>query len=171
MGQGEASLSHVNTEEISSVICNIARFLADASVSGTGTTFSTYNDSRFTMPSGLSTPATTNASASRDYVDALCVGSCRDVVAPGLIPISPKPSLSGDLEIFSDMENKVGDVIEPEHGLIAIGSGGAFAQSAALALMDNTDLNARDIVVKSLNIAADICIYTNKNQTIEELKY
>ena len=63
-----------------------------------------------------------------------------------------------------------GDVIEPEHGLIAIGSGGAFAQSAALALMDNTDLSAKEIVVKSLNIAADICIYTNKNQTIEELK-
>jgi ATP-dependent HslUV protease subunit HslV len=62
-----------------------------------------------------------------------------------------------------------GDVIEPEHGLIAIGSGGAFAQSAALALMRNTDLSAREIVEKSLEIAADICIYTNKNHTIEEL--
>ncbi|MBL4661216.1 MAG: HslU--HslV peptidase proteolytic subunit, partial [Alcanivoracaceae bacterium] len=48
-------------------------------------------------------------------------------------------------------------------------SGGAFAQAAALALMRNTDLSARDIVTKSLDIAADICIYTNKNQTIEEL--
>ena len=62
-----------------------------------------------------------------------------------------------------------GDVIEPEYGLIAIGSGGAFAQSAALALMRNTDLTAREIVTKSLDIAADICIYTNKNITVEVL--
>jgi len=62
-----------------------------------------------------------------------------------------------------------GDVIEPEHGLMAIGSGGPYAQSAATALMDNTDLSARDIVEKSLNIAADICIYTNHNLTIETL--
>ncbi|GFO71072.1 ATP-dependent HslUV protease, peptidase subunit HslV [Bathymodiolus japonicus methanotrophic gill symbiont] len=62
-----------------------------------------------------------------------------------------------------------GDVIEPEYDLIAIGSGGPFAQSAALALLENTDLSARDIVEKSLNIAADICIYTNKNLRIEEL--
>jgi ATP-dependent HslUV protease subunit HslV len=62
-----------------------------------------------------------------------------------------------------------GDVIEPEHGLMAIGSGGPFAQSAATALMENTDLSARDIVEKSLNIAADICIYTNRNLTIETL--
>lgn len=62
-----------------------------------------------------------------------------------------------------------GDVIEPEHGLMAIGSGGPFAQSAATALMENTDLSARDIVEKSLNIAADICIYTNHNLTIETL--
>jgi ATP-dependent HslUV protease subunit HslV len=62
-----------------------------------------------------------------------------------------------------------GDVIEPEHGLIAIGSGGAFAQAAATALMDNTDLSAREIVEKGLNIAADICIYTNHNLTIETL--
>ncbi len=64
-----------------------------------------------------------------------------------------------------------GDVIEPEHGLIAIGSGGPFAQSAARALMDNTKLSARSIVEKSLNIAADICIYTNRNLTIEELSF
>ncbi|MBL4583879.1 MAG: ATP-dependent protease subunit HslV [Pseudomonadales bacterium] len=62
-----------------------------------------------------------------------------------------------------------GDVIEPEDSLIAIGSGGAFAQSAARALLDSTDLDARDIVEKSLGIAADICIYTNHNRTIEEL--
>lgn len=62
-----------------------------------------------------------------------------------------------------------GDVIEPEHDLVAIGSGGAFAQAAAQALIDNTDLSAREIVSRSLNIAADICIYTNRNLVIEEL--
>ena len=62
-----------------------------------------------------------------------------------------------------------GDVIEPEDNLIAIGSGGAFAQSAARALLDNTELPARDIVEKGLGIAADICIYTNHNRVIEEL--
>ncbi len=62
-----------------------------------------------------------------------------------------------------------GDVIEPEDSLIAIGSGGPFAQSAARALLDNTKLSARKIVEKSLNIAGDICIYTNHNLTIEEL--
>ena len=62
-----------------------------------------------------------------------------------------------------------GDVIEPEDNLIAIGSGGPFAQSAARALLDNTDLSAREIVEKGLGIAADICIYTNHNRTIEEL--
>ncbi|MEE4278650.1 MAG: ATP-dependent protease subunit HslV [Halieaceae bacterium] len=64
-----------------------------------------------------------------------------------------------------------GDVIEPEHNLIAIGSGGSFAQAAALALYDNTELSARDIVEKSLSIAADICIYTNQQRTIEQLDY
>lgn len=64
-----------------------------------------------------------------------------------------------------------GDVIEPEHnGLMAIGSGGMYAQSAALALLQNTALSARDIVEKSLAIAADICVYTNRNLTIEELE-
>lgn len=62
-----------------------------------------------------------------------------------------------------------GDVIEPEDNLIAIGSGGAFAQSAARALLDNTELSARDIVEKGLGIAGDICIYTNHNRTIETL--
>ena len=64
-----------------------------------------------------------------------------------------------------------GDVIEPEDYLMAIGSGGSFAQSAARALIDNTTLEARDIVEKSLNIAASICVYTNHNLTIEELDY
>ena len=62
-----------------------------------------------------------------------------------------------------------GDVVEQEHDLIAIGSGGAFAQSAALALLENTELSAREIVEKGLHIAADICIYSNHNLTIEEL--
>jgi ATP-dependent HslUV protease subunit HslV len=61
-----------------------------------------------------------------------------------------------------------GDVIEPEHDLIAIGSGGGFAQAAALAFM-HSELSAREIVERSLNIAADICIYTNRHLTIEEL--
>jgi ATP-dependent HslUV protease subunit HslV len=62
-----------------------------------------------------------------------------------------------------------GDVIEPENNLIAIGSGGAYAKSAAQALLDNTELDARTIVDKSLSIAASICIYTNNHFTIETL--
>lgn len=62
-----------------------------------------------------------------------------------------------------------GDVIEPEHSLIAIGSGGSYAQSAAQALLENTDLDARSIVEKALSIAAEICIYTNNTFTIETL--
>jgi ATP-dependent HslUV protease subunit HslV len=62
-----------------------------------------------------------------------------------------------------------GDVIEPEDGVIAIGSGGNYALAAAKALVANTDLNAKDIVEKSLNIAADICVFTNHNLTIETL--
>ncbi len=62
-----------------------------------------------------------------------------------------------------------GDVIQPENDLMAIGSGGPFAQSAAMALLENTELSAREIVEKALNIAGDICIYTNHNITIEEL--
>lgn len=62
-----------------------------------------------------------------------------------------------------------GDVIEPEKGLVAIGSGGPFAQAAATALMENTALSAYEIVEKGLNIAADICIYTNRHLTIETL--
>ena len=62
-----------------------------------------------------------------------------------------------------------GDVIEPEHALMAVGSGGSFAQAAAVALLDNTALDARTIVEKALNIAADICIYTNRQLTIETL--
>jgi len=62
-----------------------------------------------------------------------------------------------------------GDVIEPENSLMAIGSGGFFAQAAAKALAENTKLGARDIVEKGLSIAADICVFTNQNFTIEEL--
>lgn len=63
-----------------------------------------------------------------------------------------------------------GDVLEPEYGIVAIGSGGAFAQSAARALLDNTDLSPEEIVSKSLQIAGDLCIYTNQNHVIEVLE-
>ena len=63
-----------------------------------------------------------------------------------------------------------GDVIEPEHDVAAIGSGGSFALSAARALADNTNMEAKDIVEKSMGIAADICIYTNRNLILDELK-
>ncbi len=63
-----------------------------------------------------------------------------------------------------------GDVIEPEQGIMAIGSGGPFAQAAARALVENTKLSALEIVKKALNIAADLCIYTNHNLTLEELE-
>lgn len=63
-----------------------------------------------------------------------------------------------------------GDVIEPEHGFIAIGSGGPYAGAAARALLDNTELDARAIVEKALNIAADVCIYTNHQLVIETLQ-
>jgi ATP-dependent HslUV protease subunit HslV len=62
-----------------------------------------------------------------------------------------------------------GDVLEPEHGLIAIGSGGPYAQAAAKALLEHTALDARQVVEQALKIAGDICIYTNHNVTIEEL--
>lgn len=64
-----------------------------------------------------------------------------------------------------------GDVIEPEHGIIAIGSGGPYALAAARALVANSKLSAEDIVKNSLNIAADICIYSNHNLTLEKLDY
>ena len=63
-----------------------------------------------------------------------------------------------------------GDVIEPENDLMAIGSGGAYAQAAALALLRNTDLGARDIVEQAMRIAGDICIYTNENIIVEEIE-
>jgi ATP-dependent HslUV protease subunit HslV len=62
-----------------------------------------------------------------------------------------------------------GDVLEPEHGIIAIGSGGAYAHAAARALAANTELSAQQMVKKSLEIAGDLCIYTNQNHTIETL--
>ena len=62
-----------------------------------------------------------------------------------------------------------GDVLEPEHGLLAIGSGGGYAQAAALALLHNTDLGPEEIVKRSLSIAGDLCIYTNQQHVIETL--
>ncbi|WP_018230747.1 ATP-dependent protease subunit HslV [Methyloversatilis universalis] len=64
-----------------------------------------------------------------------------------------------------------GDVLEPEGGIVAIGSGGAYAQSAARALVENTDLPANEVVSKSLGIAGDLCIYTNHSHTIETLEW
>jgi ATP-dependent HslUV protease subunit HslV len=64
----------------------------------------------------------------------------------------------------------IGDVLEPEQGIVAIGSGGPYAQSAARALLENTELPAREIVDKALAIAADLCIYTNHQRTIEVLE-
>jgi ATP-dependent HslUV protease subunit HslV len=74
----------------------------------------------------------------------------------------------------ADLENSLvitgnGDVLEPEHGIVAIGSGGAFAQSAARALIENTDLGPAEVIRKSLEIAGDLCIYTNHSFTIETL--
>jgi ATP-dependent HslUV protease subunit HslV len=63
-----------------------------------------------------------------------------------------------------------GDVLEPEHAIVAIGSGGPYAQAAARGLLENTELGARDIVEKSLSIAADLCIYTNHQRVIEVLE-
>ena len=62
-----------------------------------------------------------------------------------------------------------GDVLEPEHGVVAIGSGGAYAQAAALALLSHTELSAADIVARSLEIAGELCIYTNMTHSIETL--
>ena len=80
------------------------------------------------------------------------------------------------LLVVADKESSLiitgnGDVIEPEDSIMAIGSGGPFAQSAARALLQNSDLEAREIVEKSLTIAADICVYTNHNHTVEELEF
>ena len=63
-----------------------------------------------------------------------------------------------------------GDVLEPELGIVAIGSGGPYAQAAARALIENTELGARDVVERSLSIAADLCIYTNHQRAIEVLE-
>jgi ATP-dependent HslUV protease subunit HslV len=64
----------------------------------------------------------------------------------------------------------MGDVVEPEFGVVAIGSGGPYAQAAARALLENTEMGVREIVERSLSIAADICIYTNHQRTIEVLE-
>ena len=66
--------------------------------------------------------------------------------------------------------DRTGDVIDPDEGICAIGSGGSFALAAGRALLENTPLSAREIAEKSMKIAGDICIYTNQNFTIEELK-
>jgi ATP-dependent HslUV protease subunit HslV len=78
------------------------------------------------------------------------------------------------LLVVADLEHTFiisgnGDVVEPDTGIAAIGSGGSFAQAAATALYENTDLDARGIVERAMKIAADICIYTNANIAIEEL--
>ena len=75
----------------------------------------------------------------------------------------------------ADRENSLiitgnGDVVEPEYGIVAIGSGGAFAHSAARALGENSELDPTEVVRKSLQIASDLCIYTNQNFTIEVLE-
>ena len=75
----------------------------------------------------------------------------------------------------ADLDNSLiitgnGDVLEPEQGIVAIGSGGAYAQSAARALIENTELAPEDVIKKSLTIAGDLCIYTNQCHTIEILK-
>ncbi|EXI90453.1 MAG: ATP-dependent protease subunit HslV [Candidatus Accumulibacter regalis] len=75
----------------------------------------------------------------------------------------------------ADRENSLiitgnGDVVEPEYGIVAIGSGGAFAHSAARALVENSELDPTEVVRKSLQIASDLCIYTNQNFTIEVLE-
>jgi len=80
------------------------------------------------------------------------------------------------LLVVADKESSLiitgnGDVIEPEDCLMAIGSGGPFAQAAARAMLDTTELDARSIVEKGLEIAASICVYTNQNLTLEELEY
>ncbi|MEE9422672.1 MAG: ATP-dependent protease subunit HslV [Gammaproteobacteria bacterium] len=80
------------------------------------------------------------------------------------------------LLVVADKSNSLvitgnGDVIEPEDSLMAIGSGGSFAQAAARAMLDTTELDARTIVEKALRIAGDICVYTNQNLTLEELEY
>ena len=98
------------------------------------------------------------------------------VAASGLALYGSLPLLipAASLLIVADAEHTLilsgtGDVIEPEDGIAAIGSGGPYAQAAARALIENTDMKAADIVGKAMEIAADICIYTNKNVTLEEL--
>ena len=80
------------------------------------------------------------------------------------------------LLVIADQETSLivtgnGDVIEPEDAIMAIGSGGSSALAAARALLNNTELDAREIVEKGLTIAGDICVYTNQQQTIEELNF
>ncbi len=78
--------------------------------------------------------------------------------------------IAGDRE-KSLLLSGAGDVIEPDHGVLAIGSGGPYAQAAAKALLENTELSAREIAEKSLEIASSICIYTNSSVFVEELNW
>jgi len=80
------------------------------------------------------------------------------------------------LLVVADQETSLivtgnGDVIEPDDAIMAIGSGGSYALAAARALLNNTELDAREIVEKGLTIAGDICVYTNQQQTVEELTF
>ena len=87
--------------------------------------------------------------------------------------IAEATSAATSMYVIADVEPLrrpvTGDVIEPEHDLMAIGSGGPYAQAAALALLQNTDLGAREIAERALTIAGDICVYTNQNIVVEEL--
>ncbi len=78
--------------------------------------------------------------------------------------------IAGDRE-KSLLLSGAGDVIEPDHGVLAIGSGGPYAQAAAKALLENTELSAKEIAEKSLEIASSICIYTNSSVFVEELNW
>ena len=93
---------------------------------------------------------------------------------------SPRPSAAGERSdemkrlAVADSEASLiitgnGDVLEPENGIVTIGSGGPYAQAAAIALLNHTELSAHDIVKRSLEIAGELCIYTNMNHTIETL--
>ena len=87
-----------------------------------------------------------------------------DVLLPMALALKIK-----NINIYNSFITGNGDVVEPEDGVMAIGSGGAYAKSAALALVKHTQLEPFDIVKQALEIAADICVYTNNNFTIEKL--
>ena len=84
--------------------------------------------------------------------------------------VTPEATLAVADKEHSLIITGMGDVLEPEHGLVAIGSGGPYAQAAARALLENTQLAPKEIVDKALAVAADLCIYTNHQRTIESLE-